>query len=60
MADGRYSWWFRRCADPPVVLDGLEHRMAPVPAVGAHTEQILRHLGRGTDDIERLKTNHVV
>ncbi|GAA2006938.1 CaiB/BaiF CoA-transferase family protein [Brevibacterium samyangense] len=30
---------------PPVAMDGVEYRMDPIPAVGAHTEAILREFG---------------
>jgi formyl-CoA transferase len=30
---------------PPGVIDGVEPRMDPVPALGEHTAQVLRQLG---------------
>jgi formyl-CoA transferase len=34
--------------------------MDPVPGLGEHTESILRELGRSEQDIDRLRTEHVV
>jgi len=45
---------------PPVVLDGVRPRMGPVPAVGEHSEQILRLLGRDAEGIEQLRAEHVI
>ncbi len=39
---------------PPFNLDGMEPRMDPVPAVGEHTQPILRELGYSASEIERL------
>lgn len=38
---------------PPIGFD-TEARMDPVPALGAHTESVLRELGTETDDIDAL------
>ncbi|MEV8019730.1 CaiB/BaiF CoA-transferase family protein [Streptomyces sp. NPDC086554] len=40
---------------PPADLSGVSPRMDPVPAAGEHTESILAELGRGPDDIARLR-----
>jgi itaconate CoA-transferase len=39
---------------PPGVHSGFDYRMDPVPAVGQHTEAILRELGRDAAAIARL------
>jgi itaconate CoA-transferase len=41
---------------PPGVNSSYEYRMGPVPAVGQHSEAILRELGRGDADISALRT----
>lgn len=45
---------------PPASYEGVEPRMDPVPAVGAHTEAILAGLGYGTAEISTLKAAGVV
>ncbi|MER7739193.1 CaiB/BaiF CoA-transferase family protein [Streptomyces sp. NPDC096538] len=45
---------------PPADLAGLPARMDPVPAVGEHTEPILRELGRTPEDIAALRTDAVI
>ncbi|NUR64753.1 MAG: CoA transferase, partial [Streptomyces sp.] len=45
---------------PPADLAGLPARMGPVPAVGEHTDAILRQLGRSGDDIKALRADGVV
>ena len=40
---------------PPGASDAFDHRMGPVPAVGEHTEAILRELGRDAAAIGRLR-----
>jgi len=45
---------------PPVIMDGIEPRMDPIPAVGAHTEAILRSLGYDEMHIERLRAENVI
>lgn len=45
---------------PPVTLDGVEPRMDPIPAIGAHTVAILRTLGFSDDEIDQLRTERVI
>jgi itaconate CoA-transferase len=45
---------------PPGVPPTLEPRMDPVPALGQHTAAILRELGYGDADIDRLREAKVV
>lgn len=45
---------------PPADLAGLPARMDPVPAVGEHTEAILRELGRDGAEIEALRADAVI
>ncbi|WP_409056370.1 CaiB/BaiF CoA transferase family protein [Streptomyces sp. SYP-A7185] len=44
---------------PPADLKGVAPRMDPVPAAGEHTERILGELGRGPQDIARLRARGV-
>jgi formyl-CoA transferase len=45
---------------PPVGIGGLTPQMGPVPALGAHTEAVLRELGRSDDEIARLRTRGAI
>jgi formyl-CoA transferase len=45
---------------PPATVDSFDARMDPVPALGGHTAQILRELGRSEADIERLRAAGVI
>jgi formyl-CoA transferase len=45
---------------PPFDLEGMDHRMDPVPDVGQHTDDVLRELDYGPEEIERLRARHVV
>jgi formyl-CoA transferase len=49
-----------RALVPPAELTGVSPRMDPVPAVGEHTDQVLRSLGRSDDDIARLRGQGVI
>ena len=40
---------------PPATFEGVEPAMAPIPAVGEHTESILRGLGYDEAGISSLK-----
>ena len=44
-----------RCLLPPVTMEAVEPAMERIPAVGEHTEAILRELGTGTDAMARLR-----
>jgi formyl-CoA transferase len=45
---------------PPVDLAGVDPVMGAVPAVGEHTDLILRELGRGGAEIEELRRQAIV
>jgi len=45
---------------PPADLTGSAPRMDAVPAVGEHTDEILRGLGRDPGEIEKLRADGVV
>ncbi len=45
---------------PPVIMADVEPRMDPIPAVGAHTETILRSLGYDDIEIERLRAENII
>ena len=45
---------------PPCTFAGFEARMDPIPALGAHTEQVLKEIGYSGIDIARLRTEAVV
>lgn len=45
---------------PPALPDGLEARMDPIPALGQHTDSILRELGYDDATIARLRSERVV
>ncbi len=49
-----------RALVPPVTVEGLDYAMAPVPAAGEHTDDILGELGYETGDIESLREKGVV
>ncbi|HVV08058.1 CaiB/BaiF CoA-transferase family protein [Amycolatopsis sp.] len=49
-----------RALQPPVTLGGVRPRMDPVPAVGEHTGEILRALGRTDTEIDRLRADRVI
>ncbi|HEX6778053.1 MAG TPA: CaiB/BaiF CoA-transferase family protein [Ktedonobacterales bacterium] len=45
---------------PPVTMDGYEPRMDPIPAVGEHTEQILRSIGYTEEAINHLRAENAI
>jgi len=45
---------------PPCTFAGFEARMDPIPALGAHTDQVLTEIGYDGADIARLRTEEVV
>jgi itaconate CoA-transferase len=45
---------------PPASLHGIEARMDPVPALGEHTDAILRELGVSDDRIARLRQAAII
>lgn len=45
---------------PPCTFAGFEARMDPIPALGAHTEQVLMDIGYSSADVARFRTEEVV
>ena len=45
---------------PPGRSDAFDYRMDAVPAVGQHTDAILRELGRGDADIAALRASGAI
>jgi itaconate CoA-transferase len=45
---------------PPFNLDGMEPRMDAIPAVGEHTEAVLRELGYSGAAVERLRRDGAI
>jgi crotonobetainyl-CoA:carnitine CoA-transferase CaiB-like acyl-CoA transferase len=45
---------------PPFNLDGMEPRMGAIPAVGEHTDAVLRELGYSGAEVERLRRDGAV
>jgi len=45
---------------PPVTMPDMEPRMDPIPAVGQHTEQILRSLGYTVEQIGQLRAEGAI
>lgn len=44
-----------RALKPPATARDSEPRMDPIPALGEHTEEVLRWVGRSSDQIDRLR-----
>jgi len=40
---------------PPITMQNVEPRMDPIPAVGEHTEAILRTLGYSDEQVAQLR-----
>ena len=49
-----------RAIRPPITFADVEARMDPVPALGEHTEAVLRELGRDDAAIARLSGSGTV
>jgi itaconate CoA-transferase len=45
---------------PPPEVDGWDWRLDPIPALGQHTEQVLRELGFGTEDLAAMRAEDVI
>ena len=45
---------------PPGRQSAFDYRMDPIPAVGQHTEAILRSLGRSAADIDALRATEAI
>jgi len=45
---------------PPGVHSDFDYRMDPIPAVGEHTEAILRELGRSREDVAGLRASGAI
>jgi len=45
---------------PPFNLDGMEPRMDPIPALGEHTERVLRELGYAEPEVEALRRDGAI
>ena len=45
---------------PPCTFEGFEARMDPIPALGAHTDQVLKDIGYSSADIARFRAEEVV
>jgi len=45
---------------PPGINDSYEYRMDPIPAVGEHTEAILKELGMPDSDIASMRANGAI
>jgi crotonobetainyl-CoA:carnitine CoA-transferase CaiB-like acyl-CoA transferase len=45
---------------PPGRSNAFDYRMDPVPAVGQHTEEILRELGLTADQVDTLRRSQAI
>jgi crotonobetainyl-CoA:carnitine CoA-transferase CaiB-like acyl-CoA transferase len=45
---------------PPGRINSFDYRMDPIPAVGQHTQAILRELGQGDDAIAALQQTNAI
>jgi crotonobetainyl-CoA:carnitine CoA-transferase CaiB-like acyl-CoA transferase len=45
---------------PPGLNDSYDYRMDPIPAVGEHTDSILRELGMTESDIASMRTSGAI
>ena len=45
---------------PPGLNDSYDYRMDPIPAVGEHTESILKELGISDDEIAHMRANGAI
>ena len=45
---------------PPAILHGVGERFDPIPAVGEHTEAILRSLGHDAASIDQLRASGAI
>ena len=45
---------------PPIIMEGAEPRMGPIPALGEHTETILGELGYSSTEIRRLRAEGTI
>jgi itaconate CoA-transferase len=45
---------------PPGINDSYEYRMDPIPAVGEHTEAILKELGMSDSDIASMRASGAI
>jgi len=49
-----------RALIPPVTMEGVEHRMGPVPALGQHTQAILQELGFDAETVAAWRNTGVI
>jgi itaconate CoA-transferase len=45
---------------PPATISGLDPRMDPIPAIGEHTEAILKEIGFGAVEIAALRSDAAI
>jgi len=45
---------------PPFNLDGMEPRMDAIPALGEHTERVLRELGFSEPEVQALRRDGAI